>query len=226
MSREILAFSLFAAAGGGFTGLTLWPAISRWLPPLGFVESFVRIPHLTSTLAAATALAGLAGVFCSAMIYIDTQRIFWSRGLTFPKFFGTTLLLGSAATAAILGWTGMPPAIVHDFAFAALLIRTALFIWESNNLLDSLWNKTAPNHRSALIIWGFGRPLAIARAVLFAVSTVFGVLAIHEAGAPGTLCATISLFSTFISQFIERYFFFTAVIAPRMPGPPSSNLHA
>ena len=225
MSREILAFTLFATAGAGFTGAALWPALSRRLPPLGFADNLLNFPPLMQTLAAGTALLGLLGIFCSAMIYIDTHRAFWGRGLTFPKFFGTALLLGSAATAAILGWSGTPASIIHAFAIAALVIRTALFAWESNHLIGSLQNDTSANHRSALVIWRFGRPLAIARAALFVISTVFGVLAIKGTGTSAAVCATLSFFSTFLSQLIERYFFFTAVVALRMPGPPAPNFH-
>jgi len=232
MSREILAFSLFAGAGAGFAGIAMWPLISNRLPSIGLVETLLKFPHLAGAFAASTALLGLSGVFCSAMIYIDTHRTFWSRGLTFTKFFGTALLLGSAATAALLGWTGIvgigsvPGSVIRNFAVAAMIIRTALFVWESNNLRTSLRNETAPNHRSALVIWQLQRPLAMARALLFVISTAFGALAISGAGTSGAICATVSFFSTFVSQIIERYFFFSAVVAPRMPGPPAPNFHA
>jgi hypothetical protein len=45
---------------------------------------------------------------------------------------------------------------------------------------------------------------------LFVVSTAFGLFAIFNAGPMAVGCATISLLSTFSSQVIERYFFFTA----------------
>lgn len=211
MSREILVFGIFAgvaaletlcALGGGLAG---WAA--SWRAGLPF----------------ATGALGLLGVFCSAMIYVDTRRAFWSRELTFIKFFGTALLLGSAGTAAILGWTtvltGVPaagPAPV--FAIVATLICTALAGWEFQNLRRALRDESDANHRPALVIWKLLRPLVVARGGLFAGSTLFGILAITGTGWFGAIGATLAFLLTLGSQVIERYCFFTAVVAPRMPG--------
>jgi DMSO reductase anchor subunit len=157
------------------------------------------------------------------MIYIDTRRAFWSRRLVFTKFFGTTLLLGAAGAAVVLAWTGIITGAPlaesgRAFAIVALLIRTALFAWELNNF-RARTNPAHPHHPSALIMWTLRRPLVIARWVLFFVSTLLGVVAIARADALGATCATLSFLATAASQVIERYFFFTAVVAPRMPGP-------
>ncbi|MGI9242718.1 MAG: DmsC/YnfH family molybdoenzyme membrane anchor subunit [Verrucomicrobiales bacterium] len=39
---------------------------------------------------------GLAGVFCSVMVYVDTRREFWSMPRTGGRFFGTVLLCGAS----------------------------------------------------------------------------------------------------------------------------------
>ena len=72
-SRELIAFGVF----------------------IGALALHVAILHPLSAIFAAT--TGLAAVFCSAMIYVDTRRPFWNAPMTFGKFFGTTLLLGAAA---------------------------------------------------------------------------------------------------------------------------------
>jgi len=46
-------------------------------------------------------VTGLLGVACSAMIYADTRREFWSAAQCLGKFLGTTLLLGAATTLAV-----------------------------------------------------------------------------------------------------------------------------
>jgi Fe-S-cluster-containing dehydrogenase component/DMSO reductase anchor subunit len=212
MSREILAFGIFA----GVAALDSYCALGGWVP--AWAGSW------RNGLPFATAALGLFGVFCSAMIYVDTRRAYWSRELTFTKFFGTALLLGSAGTAALLGWTavltGAPtPAAGAAFAVVATLIRTALFGWEFPNLQRARRDVSHANHRPALVIWKLLRPLVIARCGLFVGSTLFGVLAITGAGWSAAVCATVSFFFTLISQVIERYCFFTAVVAPRMPGP-------
>jgi DMSO reductase anchor subunit len=49
----------------------------------------------------AAAAAGLLGVTCSAMVYADTHREFWRASQCFGKFFGSTLVLGTAVTLAL-----------------------------------------------------------------------------------------------------------------------------
>jgi DMSO reductase anchor subunit len=223
MSREIFAFTAFAAAGGAFTAAALWPWAVVQLPPLARLPAMLQPIGFGAPLAIVTAaLAGL-GVFCSAMIYIDTRRAFWSAPLVFTKFFGTALLLGSAGCAAALGWqhvlTGAALAdTARIFAIAATIIRTALFGWEAMNLRRGLADSEEPAHRSARTIWNLCRPLIFASAALFAGATWFGILAITHGGAFAASCATISFLLTLTAQVIERYFFFTAVVAPRMPG--------
>ena len=223
MSREIFAFSAFAGAAGAFTGAALWPWMVSKLPWLGAIPAILHPVGFEAPLAIITAaLAGL-GVYCSAMIYIDTRRAFWGAPLVFTKFFGTALLLGAAGCAAALGWQqALTGAAVADaartFAIAATIIRTALFGWEAMNLHHGLADPKEPAHRSMLTIWKLCRPHLVARAALFVSSTLFGVLAIMQGGLSAAIFATISFALTFASQAIERYFFFAAVVAPRMPG--------
>ncbi len=227
MSREILAFSIFAAAGAAFTGASLWKVLAPMLPMLSFVERFMSPAQFAAPLAGVTAALGLLGVFCSAMIYVDTRRAFWNRELTFTKFFGTTLLLGSAGTAAVLGWTGVLTGVplagsVTVIAVVATFLRTALFGWEFQDLHRTLRDESDANHRSALIVWKLRRPLVVARIGLFIGATLSAILAVTGAGWSAAIYATLAFLLTLSSQLIERYFFFTAVVAPRMPGPLSS----
>jgi hypothetical protein len=72
------------------------------------------------------------------------------------------------------------------------------------------------------------RRLLDTRVGLFVCSTIFGLAAIEHTGFAAAVFATLSFVLTFASQVIERYFFFTAVVAPRMPGPlvPETSTHA
>jgi DMSO reductase anchor subunit len=177
----------------------------------------------TPLLAWATALIGLGAVYCSAMIYIDTRRPFWRAAMTFPEFFGTTLSLGTTVAACVLGWmavtmdASVAPA-ARGCAMAALLIRTALCAWEATGFLRALRDPDDPNHRSARTIWSLRRAVALARPALFVASTVFGVFAITHGGPAAAIAATLACATTTASQIIERYFYFAAVVAPRMPG--------
>ncbi len=77
LSREVLAFGVF----GGATALAVWqPAL--W--PLA-------------------AVAGLAGTYCSARIYMIPARPAWNTWRTMVDFFLTALVLGPLAVAVIDG---------------------------------------------------------------------------------------------------------------------------
>jgi Fe-S-cluster-containing dehydrogenase component/DMSO reductase anchor subunit len=223
MSREILAFSIFA--GASFAAMAAAFPISPLAAPLSALMEPVRAwlePGAYLALAGAVPL-GLVAVFTSAMIYIDTHRAFWRPALTFGKFFGTTFLLGSAGAAVVLGWTDrFDPAdlskAVATFAIAATIIRTALFVWEYTTFSRALRDAADPIHKSARIVCTLLPWMKPARTALFAASTVFGLLAIFGVGGIPAVWATLSFSTTFASQILERYTFFTAVVAPRMPG--------
>jgi Fe-S-cluster-containing dehydrogenase component/DMSO reductase anchor subunit len=181
MSREIIAFLFFTLTAGATIAF--------------------QIPII----AGATALLGLLSVFCSGMIYVDTRRRSWAASVTFPRFFGATLLLGSAAAACILSGLARNdlPEIRSVARFAtvsATAIRIILFFWEKRI--------------------GFHKSFNLFNSVnlLFAFSTISGALAIFASGVTMVTGAYLLFFSTLASQIIERYFFFTNSIAPRMPG--------
>ena len=193
MSREIVAFSGYA---GMASAMILWPQ--------------------NLLLAMATLGVALVSVACSAMIYIDTQRPFWSASRTLPKFFGTTALLGATTAGALFGWTA--PALAPGFAIAATVIRTTLFAWEWSTYLRALRDPSAPTHRSALTIARLLQTILMTRVALFVVSTITSVLAIFNVAGLGAVWGTIAFVSTTSSQILERHTYFTASAAPRMPG--------
>jgi len=231
MSREIFAFGLFATAAAAFTGASLWDLATGLVPKLHALESFGSPAQLAGPLAIITAALGLLGVFCSAMIYVDTHRSFWNRAMVFTKFFGTTALLGAAGASAVLAsisaFTGGAPwraAAVSACLF--LLLRTALLGWEFVTLRQMVTVCTDPNHRSGRIIWHLLRPKTFAGLAAIAASMILSAAAIFLAGAPAAVCAILSFLCACLSQGVERYFFFTAVVAPRMPGPLISGPRA
>jgi DMSO reductase anchor subunit len=219
MSREIFAFSAFAGIAVASTLSSLWPWFASHVLALQAVTAIVDPARFATPLAHATTALGLFSVFCSAMIYVDTRRLFWSREQVFTKFFGTSLLLGAAGAAMLLAWSESFAELTRTFAIAATIIRTALFGWEFQTFYAAWRNENDSTHRSALTMWQLLRPLVIVRVALFFVSTAFGVLAISHTGSLAAFCATLSFGFTALSQLIERYLFFTAVVAPRMPGP-------
>jgi len=207
MSREILAFSVYAAFSTATMAVAWIPQVRDLLPLFAF---------------GSTAL-GLLSVFTSAMIYIDTRRPFWAASLTGPKFFGTTLLLGSTFAAAglalvdLFGFVELTAAATGA-AVATTVIRAALFIWERSADQRLLSDPAEPAHRSALTVAALLPWMPRARMALFIVSTVAGIFAIVGGFGVQAAFAMLAAASTFASQVLERFTFFSAAASPRMPG--------
>ncbi|HEV2325779.1 MAG TPA: DmsC/YnfH family molybdoenzyme membrane anchor subunit [Terracidiphilus sp.] len=85
LSREVLLFTLFAAAA------TLY-SISIW----------TQSGHAIVA-GAATAVLGLAGVGASARLYLAPGRPAWNSPFTILDFFATTLLLGASVADLLVG---------------------------------------------------------------------------------------------------------------------------
>lgn len=96
LSREIVAFSGFAGASSAYAGL-LWFGLP-----------------LHNEAGIGTILLGMAGVFCSACIYLVPARPAWNSWTTVAGFFATGAVLGPVFAALFgaplwseLAWTGI-----------------------------------------------------------------------------------------------------------------------
>jgi formate dehydrogenase iron-sulfur subunit len=225
LSREIVVFGLFAM-------LTLIYAGSFWLPAL---SRFVSVPFhrelsspvFQNSLGISVAMTGLAGVFCSIMIYRDTRRTFWRTTMTAPKFFGTTVLLGPAtiiftmtAQSVFLPVTAAQPTFRHVVYLLCGFLgvaMTAKLLWELTvfvHLNDPGWTNMK---RTALLMSGVLRRATIAR---FACGVLGGVVlpAVALLGIVVPDIAIGILVFSLLGELLERYLFFTAVIPLKMPG--------
>ena len=207
MSREILAFSIFA-------GATSMCVPAAWFLPGSTVSVAVTI---------VSALIGLVAVYTSAMIYIDTRRDFWASAQTFTKFFGATLLLGLLTTGVIACWVHYVESIsaaapLHYLLIASTAVNGSLFIWELLNYRMTVSNPSSPWHRSALTIGRLLPWVIPTRGALLAASIFF--LSIAQLSPPlgEAILASIALVICCSSLVLERYTFFRAVTAHRMPG--------
>lgn len=220
LSREILAFGLFAALALAYTAVL-------WQPNLEFHE-------LDAALGAGVALSGLAGVFCSVMIYQFTRRPLWNGAATAVRFVGTTAILGPATTLAGLlfsaGWSGRFPVagVLVDsgyaLAWATLLAASFKLLFEATVFLHLNDRLHTPLKRSALLMKGDLSGVTLARFVLGVVGGIVLpalLLRMHAATiswGTGMLLSCAMLVATLAGELFERYLFFTAVAAPRMPG--------
>ncbi len=206
MSREILAFSLLPGAVVADIALGwFWPG-----------------SNLARSIALMTALAGLGAVFTSAMIYIDTRRTFWSAGLTLPRFFGAVLTLGAASIPAALALGGLLSGALDHGTFrlvagATIILSLAIFIWERNLHRRALSQPSAAAHESARIVEHLLGRVSFARGAFLGAS-VASWLVVAAFPEMAVIPAIIGLVSALAAQILERYIFFTAVVALRMPG--------
>jgi Fe-S-cluster-containing dehydrogenase component/DMSO reductase anchor subunit len=221
LSREIMAFGLFALLATAFAGCSVLGGAAR--------------PKLLETLGITVAIVGTIGVFCSAMIYHDTQRIFWVARNTVTRFLLTSLLLGltTLLLAAALGAALSDKIALREVvagwgrqAYLAVITVSLLKLGFEAMVLRHLWERRyTPMRRTAMLMTGPLLRLTLAR---FALGLLGGVLlpllaiGTHTAGAAefGILLVAVFLM-TLGSELLERYLFFTAVAAPKMPGGPA-----
>jgi formate dehydrogenase iron-sulfur subunit len=220
LSREIVSFGAFAAAAGLFAAVCWLVPHSRWL----------------SLLEGAVALSGIAGVLCSVMIYVVTGRECWSLPATAVKFALTAIVLGiAAACLSMLAYGALVdlPAAgrfsqqAGNSLLQALVAASAVKLAFEASALRHLWGRRhSPLKRSAQLLAG---PLAGPCVARFACGLLGGVVmplfVWHDLGngtsAPGlpAIIGAVMLFAaTLAGELLERYLFFAACAAPRMPG--------
>jgi formate dehydrogenase iron-sulfur subunit len=231
LSREILAFGVFAFMA------TLYAALP-WLPLLGS-SSFEEIRRAVGALAAAS---GMAGVFCSVMIYASTRRPFWNMPRTGLKFLLTSAILGLPtalliwliAAAWFDGLTVNSLMAHYGAVLCAVLaiLTTVKLLLEAAIFLSLARKQFTPLKRTALLMAGELGPLTLQR---FAMGLAGGFVLPAVLAAPYFLkpasghsplfvaCAVgFSVILLVVGELLERYSFFTAVVAPKMPGAPAS----
>jgi Fe-S-cluster-containing dehydrogenase component/DMSO reductase anchor subunit len=222
LSREILAFGVFATLATAYAAAAWFEPTAEWLGPLG----------------CAVVLAGLSGIVCSIMIYRSTHRRFWSGTAASVKFLLTMLVLGVATTlvtsVAAAAWTpGLKLTQVwteYGEPLVRLLVAAAVakLLFEAASLRHLRAKQNSPAKRSAMLMTG---PLARATGWRFACGLAGGIalpallLAAIDAHGDATsynmlvgVVVPVSFVACVIGELFERYLFFTAVVAPRMPG--------
>jgi len=233
LSREIVAFGVFAALASIYAALvfamqylaTDSPAQrgfgARWVDWLGW----------------SVAASGAVAVFCSIMIYVFTQRECWSPLRVGVRFVLTAALLGVAATwlSILVTMVASPSELLSDLIheFGPTLCRTLIvlallkLIWEATIFRHLLFGRNTPLRRSALLLSRDLSNLTLAR---FALGLLGGVLMpamllgqfASASSGPGQVQIVLTTGLLFLAclagELLERYLFFAACAAPRMPG--------
>jgi len=201
-------FSREAVVFGAWFPLVTTQVAARlgWLP----LPDPLRVPLTLGT----TAL-GAAGLFCSVMIYADTHRVFWRFTNTAPRFFGSATILGLAAALTMPG----VPRSTGLVLVLAMLAKLALEARALSPLREADDGRNAPSRQTARLLSG---PLRGANTLRVGAALLGGVvLPLSLAlGVVPTIAAIPALFLCLVGELTERYLFFRAVDAPKMPGQP------
>ncbi len=207
LSREIILFGMWMPALLAFAGLTVVSKMSvhlpSWLPEIQ--GSWIL---LTGAL---MVILGLTSVFCSIMVYADTQRAFWSLEKTTYKFIGT-LLIGGATTLllATLSLHEKTPVILWVIMAAAIIWKA---LAETISLLSASETNWSMAKKSALIQLHSLRPTLLLRWSMMMLTIIAIFLAIYS-----PLFAVVGILAMLIGEFLERQIFFQAVVTLKMPG--------
>ncbi len=212
----------------GVTGAHLGKPLRAWRIFLGWRKSWLSreamVLGVWAGLAAGAmvwpgllpvALAvGLAGLACSAMIYVDTRRVAWRATQTVTRLFGSVVTLGAAAAIAF-GVNVPECAVLLAGVTLAKLVGEARMVRPAAEAEDDATPTAALN--TARLLTGPLRGLFGGRVVLaLAGGVVLPALLLGGAmpwGARGWILAV-----GLLGDLVERHLFFRAVDAPKMPG--------
>jgi formate dehydrogenase iron-sulfur subunit len=201
-SREAVLFGAWFPLATAYVAARLgWlpGAATAWQPLLG----------------AATATVGVAALFCSVMIYVDTRRTFWRFANTAPRFYGSAVILGLAAA---LTAPGAPSALGLTLA-AVTILKLACEARALAPLQEEDDGRHAPARQTARLLAG---PLRDTNALRVGAALLGGILLplALALGAATAAAAWPALALCLGGELAERYLFFRAVDAPKMPGQP------
>jgi formate dehydrogenase iron-sulfur subunit len=245
MSREIVALGGFAKLAVLYGLHPLVDHIKYYVDKIPFsallipsiVWEFPHTPHM-KYVGILVAVSGLGAVFCSMMIYAKTPRQFWSFPIGSAKFFGTAAVLGIASVYAFGIWVSYFVSDVststylkewgNALALGLVVATFAKLSFEALLFVNLLRDEPTQLKRAALLM---KRELLKVTLLRFGTGIVGGLLPLWPfltaliTGIPnhaslevhlGLSVAALTLL--IIGELSERYLFFSAASAPKMPG--------
>jgi formate dehydrogenase iron-sulfur subunit len=206
LSREIVAF-------GGFAASALLYAAVLWKAPLARSYS----PTIPGLLVGAV---GLLGVGCSIKIYAVTGRAWWRVRYTGAKFAATMAICGVATvllTSSLASnklWREVAPSLLRTLACstALKLLGEAVFLRHSRS------PEPTDRTRTARLLVGALARTTLARFACGLLGGVFLPLLMTTSHRSSVILCALMLVLVTVGELLERYQFFRAVSAPRMPG--------
>jgi DMSO reductase anchor subunit len=203
LSREIVVFGLYCGLLGAAVGLKL---ISNW-------------DVIADILATCALLAGVCGVFSSAMIYAVTERPSWNLFRSGGKFYFTTFIFAASAAAIVVSQLWFVAMAIG----AMKLLFEAVCNWHSIDQYGRVSDYYSFLGQAARLMRGPLERLHSVRMVLGLSSMLAMVFAaaVNLAGTnstAGLIAAVIAITLFSAGELLERILFFTAMAPPKMPG--------
>jgi DMSO reductase anchor subunit len=207
LSREVVLFGAFAFLVFGYEASNEWTALgslAKWMRALG-------------------AGTGAFGVLASVMVYVATRRKHWTATRTGVRFFGTSVGLGAATVLAVGSFSGLDPRDAMASALARCIVATTLVKlgFEAAGLRHHKDRRQTIERRVAIVSLG---DLRVATSWRFLLG-IFAGLVMPMILATGTLSPSgfgpvtaVMLVALALADGLERYLFFRAAPASRMPG--------
>ena len=213
LSREVIAFALFALLAF-VHGVLVSGSLSAYLP--------MGASHLVQS---GAAMVGAGGVFCSVMVYVATRRAQWSGTPTVLKFFGTALVLGAATVLTVCAFTATGAEPFDRVGRALFWLVSAVTVVKVGYDVGVVRNYRDPRQsilkRIAIVMLGDLRTATKLRFGLAISGGVIVPLLLAATGWKGRTAApatTMMLVLLTAGELCERYLFFRAAPASRMPG--------
>ncbi|MEI6891153.1 MAG: DmsC/YnfH family molybdoenzyme membrane anchor subunit [Pontiella sp.] len=225
LSREVLALSAFAGAAMVYSIFLFVTEAFQWLEPAQLGGSTVRL-----LLGFGTVVCGMAGIYCSSMLYRVPARPAWNSIKTTIDFFDVSAILGPAAfilasTLALLILGESVPFLISCIKGAALFTALAyLFKHTKNAYIIRKWSESEifelkasaelrMNHFKRLRLIRNSIGLAgLALLTFFLPGLSMNMIEAYLALA----VITLGLFTAV--SFINRYIFFVSVVPRNIPG--------
>jgi Fe-S-cluster-containing dehydrogenase component/DMSO reductase anchor subunit len=227
LSREILCFGAFALFASLYAALP-------WANSIGIQIS----ARASDVLGWGVVASGLAGVFCSVMVYDSTRRPLWHWSRTGLRFLLTGAVLGiptslliafaAAATTDSLTVRQIMRDYGNSFCGVLAIIAAGKLLFEASLFIHLGSRRLTPMRRTAMLAAGELGQKTAQRFLCGLLGGIVlpGMLYLSPLMSPGQESSTqftaatviASLVLSLLGEILERYLYFSAVIAPKMPG--------
>jgi formate dehydrogenase iron-sulfur subunit len=222
-SREALMFGIFA----GVVVLHAAVVVALSLPYNQYIPEPLhpRLAAIVPPLQDAATVVGVLAVFCSVMVYVVTKRPQWSGMRTTLAFFGTTVLLGLAAVLALTSSNvsaldGASQRALHTLLEALIAAAVIKLAYEGELLRHVRERQHTIEKRMAIVML---RDLRWPTGLRFVMGFLGGIIIpslVHSSRVPSANATLlwVGLGLCITAELAERYLFFRAAPASRMPG--------